>query len=100
MDNHTKVSGCVSPAFFPPPPGPGRGRRAGGGGARGGSSNAVLVPSGCAETGEYALRAVIVAITERYGVRPRGPNICGCHSTWQDPCAAFCTPYDAKGVPR
>lgn len=59
--------------------------------------NAVLIPSGFAETGEHALQAEIVAIAERHGVRLLGPNIYGYYSTWQDLCATFCTPYDVKG---
>ncbi|WP_037858349.1 acetate--CoA ligase family protein [Streptomyces sp. NRRL S-340] len=64
---------------------------------RKGIPNAVLIPSGFAETGEHALQAEIVAIAERYGVRLLGPNIYGYYSTWQDLCATFCTPYDVKG---
>ncbi|MFF3612904.1 acetate--CoA ligase family protein [Streptomyces sp. NPDC002580] len=59
--------------------------------------NAVLIPSGFAETGEHELQAELVAIGERYGVRLLGPNIYGYYSTWQDVCATFCTPYDVKG---
>ena len=59
--------------------------------------NAVLIPSGFAETGEHELQAQIVAIAERYGIRLLGPNIYGYYSTWQDLCATFCTPYDVKG---
>ncbi|WP_055611817.1 acetate--CoA ligase family protein [Streptomyces phaeochromogenes] len=64
---------------------------------RKGIPNAVLIPSGFAETGEHALQDEIVAIGERYGVRLLGPNIYGYYSTWQDLCATFCTPYDVKG---
>ncbi|MFI9588387.1 acetate--CoA ligase family protein [Streptomyces sp. NPDC052236] len=64
---------------------------------RKGIPNAVLIPSGFAETGEHALQAEIVEIAERYGVRLLGPNIYGYYSTWQDLCATFCTPYDVKG---
>lgn len=64
---------------------------------RKGIPNAVLIPSGFAETGEHALQAEIVAIAERHGVRLLGPNIYGYYSTWQDLCATFCTPYDVKG---
>ncbi|WP_328535815.1 acetate--CoA ligase family protein [Streptomyces sp. NBC_00344] len=64
---------------------------------RKGIPNAVLIPSGFAETGEQALQEEIVAIAERYGVRILGPNIYGYYSTWQDLCATFCTPYDVKG---
>jgi acyl-CoA synthetase (NDP forming) len=64
---------------------------------RKGIPNAVLIPSGFAETGEHELQAEIVAIAERYGVRLLGPNIYGYYSTWQDLCATFCTPYDVKG---
>ncbi|MFF1919684.1 acetate--CoA ligase family protein [Streptomyces sp. NPDC058221] len=64
---------------------------------RKGIANAVLIPSGFAETGEQALQDEIVAIGERYGVRLLGPNIYGYYSTWQDLCATFCTPYDVKG---
>ncbi|WSA80156.1 acetate--CoA ligase family protein [Streptomyces sp. NBC_01799] len=64
---------------------------------RKGIPNAVLIPSGFAETGEQALQDEIVAIGERYGVRLLGPNIYGYYSTWQDLCATFCTPYDVKG---
>ncbi|OYP14250.1 CoA-binding protein [Streptomyces sp. FBKL.4005] len=64
---------------------------------RKGVPNAVLIPSGFAETGEHALQAEIVAIAERHGVRLLGPNIYGYYSTWQDLCATFCTPYDVKG---
>ncbi|OIJ67903.1 acetate--CoA ligase family protein [Streptomyces mangrovisoli] len=59
--------------------------------------NAVLIPSGFAETGEHALQDEIVAIAERHGVRLLGPNIYGYYSTWHDLCATFCTPYDVKG---
>ncbi|MEU9190469.1 acetate--CoA ligase family protein [Streptomyces sp. NPDC048484] len=64
---------------------------------RKGISNAVLIPSGFAETGEQELQDEIVAIGERYGVRLLGPNIYGYYSTWHDLCATFCTPYDVKG---
>ncbi|MFD4690018.1 acetate--CoA ligase family protein [Streptomyces sp. NPDC058463] len=64
---------------------------------RKGIPNAVLIPSGFAETGEQGLQDEIVAIGERYGVRLLGPNIYGYYSTWQDLCATFCTPYDVKG---
>ncbi|MGW8884930.1 acetate--CoA ligase family protein [Streptomyces sp. NPDC055749] len=64
---------------------------------RKGIPNAVLIPSGFAETGEQELQDEIVAIGERYGVRILGPNIYGYYSTWQDLCATFCTPYDVKG---
>lgn len=64
---------------------------------RKGIPNAVLIPSGFAETGEEALQDEIVAIAQRYGVRVLGPNIYGYYSTWQDLCATFCTPYDVKG---
>ncbi|MCF3120908.1 acetate--CoA ligase family protein [Streptomyces arenae] len=64
---------------------------------RKGIPNAVLIPSGFAETGEHALQDEIVAIGERHGVRLLGPNIYGYYSTWQDLCATFCTPYDVKG---
>ena len=64
---------------------------------RRGIPNAVLIPSGFAETGEQQLQDEIVAIAERYGVRLLGPNIYGYYSTWQDLCATFCTPYDVRG---
>lgn len=64
---------------------------------RKGIPNAVLIPSGFAETGEQALQDEIVAVGEQYGVRLLGPNIYGYYSTWQDLCATFCTPYDVKG---
>ncbi|MFE5238994.1 MULTISPECIES: acetate--CoA ligase family protein [unclassified Streptomyces] len=64
---------------------------------RKGIPNAVLIPSGFAETGEQALQDEIVAVGEEYGVRLLGPNIYGYYSTWQDLCATFCTPYDVKG---
>ncbi|SDJ51622.1 acetate--CoA ligase family protein [Streptomyces indicus] len=64
---------------------------------RKGIPNAVLIPSGFAETGEHQLQEEIVAIAERHGVRLLGPNIYGYYSTWQDLCATFCTPYDVKG---
>lgn len=64
---------------------------------RKGIPNAVLIPSGFAETGEQGLQDEIVEIGERYGVRILGPNIYGYYSTWQDLCATFCTPYDVKG---
>ncbi len=64
---------------------------------RKGIPNAVLIPSGFAETGEHGLQDEIVAVAERYGVRLLGPNIYGYYSTWQDLCATFCTPYDVKG---
>jgi acetyl coenzyme A synthetase (ADP forming)-like protein len=62
-----------------------------------GIPNAVLIPSGFAETGEVELQDKIVAIGEKHGVRLLGPNIYGYYSTWQDLCATFCTPYDVKG---
>ncbi|MFD7970384.1 acetate--CoA ligase family protein [Streptomyces clavifer] len=64
---------------------------------RKGIPNAVLIPSGFAETGEQGLQDEIVGIGERYGVRLLGPNIYGYYSTWQDLCATFCTPYDVRG---
>lgn len=64
---------------------------------RKGIPNAVLIPSGFAETGEHALQDEIVAVAEQYGIRLLGPNIYGYYSTWQDLCATFCTPYDVKG---
>ncbi|ANS69234.1 acyl-CoA synthetase (NDP forming type) [Streptomyces lincolnensis] len=64
---------------------------------RKGIPNAVLIPSGFAETGEHALQDEIVEIAERHGVRLLGPNIYGYYSTWHDLCATFCTPYDVKG---
>ncbi|WP_371526266.1 acetate--CoA ligase family protein [Streptomyces sp. NBC_01283] len=64
---------------------------------RKGIPNAVLIPSGFAETGEQALQDEIVEIGERHGVRLLGPNIYGYYSTWQNLCATFCTPYDVKG---
>ncbi|MEV7084928.1 acetate--CoA ligase family protein [Streptomyces sp. NPDC093085] len=64
---------------------------------RKGIPNAVLIPSGFAETGEHALQERLVAIAEEHGVRLLGPNIYGYYSTWQDLCATFCTPYDVKG---
>ncbi|MFJ3703025.1 MULTISPECIES: acetate--CoA ligase family protein [unclassified Streptomyces] len=64
---------------------------------RKGIPNAVLIPSGFAETGEHALQDEIVAIAEQHGTRLLGPNIYGYYSTWQDLCATFCTPYDVKG---
>ncbi|WP_314174301.1 acetate--CoA ligase family protein [Streptomyces winkii] len=62
-----------------------------------GIPNAVLIPSGFAETGEVELQEKIVAIGEKHGVRLLGPNIYGYYSTWHDLCATFCTPYDVKG---
>ncbi|WP_306316437.1 MULTISPECIES: acetate--CoA ligase family protein [unclassified Streptomyces] len=64
---------------------------------RKGIPNAVLIPSGFAETGEHELQEEIVRIAERNGTRLLGPNIYGYYSTWQDLCATFCTPYDVKG---
>ncbi|WP_329041850.1 acetate--CoA ligase family protein [Streptomyces sp. NBC_00178] len=64
---------------------------------RKGIPNAVLIPSGFAETGEHDLQDEIVAIAEQHGIRLLGPNIYGYYSTWQDLCATFCTPYDVKG---
>ncbi|MGW7065491.1 acetate--CoA ligase family protein [Streptomyces sp. NPDC054855] len=64
---------------------------------RKGIPNAVLIPSGFAETGEQGLQDEIVEIGERLGVRLLGPNIYGYYSTWHDLCATFCTPYDVKG---
>ncbi|MGW1787468.1 acetate--CoA ligase family protein [Streptomyces tubercidicus] len=64
---------------------------------RKGTPNAVLIPSGFAETGEHELQRRIVEIAEEHGVRVLGPNIYGYYSTWQDLCATFCTPYDVKG---
>ncbi|MFB6963097.1 acetate--CoA ligase family protein [Streptomyces sp. NPDC056309] len=62
-----------------------------------GIPNAVLIPSGFAETGEHELQERIVAIAREHGVRLLGPNIYGYYSPWQDLCATFCTPYDVKG---
>ncbi|GAA0445456.1 acetate--CoA ligase family protein [Streptomyces olivaceiscleroticus] len=64
---------------------------------RKGIPNAVLIPSGFAETGEHELQQRIVDIAEEHGVRLLGPNIYGYYSPWQDLCATFCTPYDVKG---
>lgn len=64
---------------------------------RKGVPNAVLIPSGFAETGEHELQRRITDIAAEYGVRVLGPNIYGYYSTWQDLCATFCTPYDVKG---
>ncbi|WP_399083564.1 acetate--CoA ligase family protein [Streptomyces sp. BBFR2] len=64
---------------------------------RKGIPNAVLIPSGFAETGEHALQERLVAIGEEYNIRLLGPNIYGYYSTWQDLCATFCTPYDVRG---
>ncbi|MFJ9407897.1 acetate--CoA ligase family protein [Streptomyces sp. NPDC101393] len=64
---------------------------------RKGIPNAVLIPSGFAETGEHALQERIVALGEEYGIRLLGPNIYGYYSPWQDLCATFCTPYDVRG---
>ncbi|MGW7267092.1 acetate--CoA ligase family protein [Streptomyces sp. NPDC054842] len=64
---------------------------------RKGIPNAVLIPSGFAETGEHALQDEVVAIGERHGVRLLGPNIYGYYATWENLCATFCTPYDVKG---
>jgi acyl-CoA synthetase (NDP forming) len=62
-----------------------------------GIPNAVLIPSGFAETGQVELQDRIVAIGEKHGVRLLGPNIYGYYSPWQDLCATFCTPYDVRG---
>jgi acyl-CoA synthetase (NDP forming) len=64
---------------------------------RKGIPNAVLIPSGFAETGEHELQDTIVRIAEEHGIRLLGPNIYGYYSTWHDLCATFCTPYDVKG---
>ncbi|POX38850.1 CoA-binding protein [Streptomyces sp. Ru73] len=64
---------------------------------RKGIPNAVLIPSGFAETGEHELQQRIVDIADAHGVRLLGPNIYGYYSPWQDLCATFCTPYDVKG---
>ncbi len=64
---------------------------------RKGVPNAVLIPSGFAETGNHALQDRIVRIARRHGVRLLGPNIYGYYSTWHELCATFCTPYDVKG---
>ncbi|WBB60523.1 acetate--CoA ligase family protein [Streptomyces sp. WMMC500] len=64
---------------------------------RKGVPNAVLIPSGFAETGEHELQRRITDIAAEHGVRVLGPNIYGYYSTWQDLCATFCTPYDVKG---
>jgi acetyl coenzyme A synthetase (ADP forming)-like protein len=64
---------------------------------RKGIPNAVLIPSGFAETGEHEMQAEIVAVAEEYGIRLLGPNIYGYYATWQNLCATFCTPYDVKG---
>lgn len=64
---------------------------------RKGIPNAVLIPSGFAETGEQALQDEVVAVARRHGVRLLGPNIYGYYSPWHDLCATFCTPYDVRG---
>ncbi|WP_394325045.1 acetate--CoA ligase family protein [Streptomyces rimosus] len=64
---------------------------------RKGIPNAVLIPSGFAETGEHALQERLVAVAEKYGTRLLGPNIYGYYSPWQRLCATFCTPYDVTG---
>ncbi|MBO8191047.1 acetate--CoA ligase family protein [Streptomyces oryzae] len=64
---------------------------------RKGVPNAVLIPSGFAETGEHALQAEVVAIARQHGIRLLGPNIYGYYAPWQNLCATFCTPYDVRG---
>lgn len=62
--------------------------------------NAVLIPSGFAETGEVELQQEIVTIAEENGIRLLGPNIYGYYSTWQDLCATFCTPTTSRAAWR
>jgi acyl-CoA synthetase (NDP forming) len=64
---------------------------------RKGVPNAVLIPSGFAETGETALQDEAVAIAREHGIRLLGPNIYGYYAPWQNLCATFCTPYDVRG---
>ncbi|MFF9556548.1 acetate--CoA ligase family protein [Streptomyces albus] len=64
---------------------------------RKGVPNAVLIPSGFAETGEQALQDRVVAVAREYGIRLLGPNIYGYYAPWQNLCATFCTPYDVRG---
>ncbi|MDJ1136043.1 acetate--CoA ligase family protein [Streptomyces iconiensis] len=64
---------------------------------RKGIPNAVLIPSGFAETGEHALQDRVVEVAREHGVRLLGPNIYGYYSPWQNLCATFCTPYDVRG---
>jgi acetyl coenzyme A synthetase (ADP forming)-like protein len=59
--------------------------------------NAVLIPSGFAETGNVEGQKEIVAIGREYGVRLLGPNIYGYYYTPSRLCATFCTPYDVTG---
>jgi acetyl coenzyme A synthetase (ADP forming)-like protein len=59
--------------------------------------NAVLIPSGFAETGNVEAQKEIVAIGREYGVRLLGPNIYGYYYTPSRLCATFCTPYDVSG---
>jgi acetyl coenzyme A synthetase (ADP forming)-like protein len=59
--------------------------------------NAVLIPSGFAETGNVEGQREIVAIGREYGVRLLGPNIYGYYYTPSRLCATFCTPYDVTG---
>lgn len=64
---------------------------------RKGVPNAVLIPSGFAETGEVELQERTVEIARRHGIRLLGPNIYGYYAPWQKLCATFCTPYDVPG---
>jgi acyl-CoA synthetase (NDP forming) len=58
---------------------------------------AVLIPSGFAETGNFAGQLELVAIARRYDIRLMGPNIYGFYYTPKNLCATFCTAYDVKG---
>src|SRR5258708_20970717 len=58
---------------------------------------AVLIPSGCAETGNVELQSEIVKIGRQYNVRLMGPNIYGFYYLPRKLCATFCTPYDVLG---
>ncbi|CAM5245905.1 acetate--CoA ligase family protein [Streptomyces hirsutus] len=64
---------------------------------RKGIPNAVLIPSGFAETGEQGgSRTRSWRSPSGTASAPR-TDIYGYYSTWQDLCATFCTPYDVKG---
>src|SRR6266446_523228 len=60
-------------------------------------ANAVLIPSGFAETGNVEGQSEIVEIGHKYNVRLIKPNIYGFYYTPQNLCATFCTAYDVKG---
>src|ERR1700682_6548671 len=60
-------------------------------------AGAILIPPGCAETGNVAGQNELIEIGRKYGVRLMGPNIYGFYYTPSNLCATFCTAYDVKG---